>query len=72
MTRYDIIFGKGISWESCLLEAGIEKNLVEKKGAWRGASAFGLGFRKQVRGVVGFGEAKGVVASSSFEVEMVV
>ncbi|CAJ1409682.1 unnamed protein product [Effrenium voratum] len=44
VAEYDIIFGKGISWESCLLEAGIEKNLVEKKGAWRGASAFGLGF----------------------------
>ena len=32
--EYDIVFGKGISWVSSLVEAGIDKGLVEKKGAW--------------------------------------
>lgn len=32
--EYDLIFGKGICWCSSLVEAGIQHNLVEKKGAW--------------------------------------
>ncbi|CAE7940506.1 recA [Symbiodinium sp. KB8] len=31
---YDIIFGKGISWESSVLEAAIDLKLVHKGGAW--------------------------------------
>ena len=29
-----MIFGKGISWTSCLVEAGLSKGLIQKSGAW--------------------------------------
>lgn len=32
--EYDMIFGKGISWTSCLVEAGLSKGLIQKSGAW--------------------------------------
>lgn len=32
--EFDIIFGKGISWESSVLEAAISKEVVRKGGAW--------------------------------------
>lgn len=32
--EFDIIFGKGISQESCLIELGLSYGLVEKSGAW--------------------------------------
>ena len=32
--EFDMIFGKGISKGSCLVELGLEYNLLEKSGAW--------------------------------------
>ena len=32
--EFDIIFGEGISWEGSVLDAAIERNLVEKRGSW--------------------------------------
>lgn len=32
--EYDMIFGKGISWTSCLVEAGLNKGLIQTRGAW--------------------------------------
>ena len=32
--KFDIIFGKGISWEGDLIDLGIEYNIVDKSGAW--------------------------------------
>ncbi|MEK7298777.1 MAG: recombinase RecA [Candidatus Margulisiibacteriota bacterium] len=33
-TQFDIIFGKGISWEGDLLDLGVAMGLVEKSGTW--------------------------------------
>ena len=32
--EFDIIFGKGISQGSCLVELGVQYNIIEKSGAW--------------------------------------
>jgi recombination protein RecA len=32
--EFDIVFGEGISKEGDLIDLGVEKNLVEKSGAW--------------------------------------
>ena len=32
--EFDIIYGKGISSESCLVELGVEYGILEKSGAW--------------------------------------
>ncbi|CAE7468782.1 recA [Symbiodinium natans] len=32
--EFDIIFGKGISWENSVVEAGIDTGLIHKAGAW--------------------------------------
>ncbi|MDY4186690.1 MAG: recombinase RecA [Candidatus Borkfalkiaceae bacterium] len=32
--EFDMIYGKGISQEGCLLDIGVEKGLIEKSGSW--------------------------------------
>jgi recombination protein RecA len=32
--EFDIIFGKGISQGSCLIDLGIQYNVIQKSGAW--------------------------------------
>jgi len=32
--EFDIIFNHGINREGCILDVGIERGVVEKKGAW--------------------------------------
>ncbi|MGM0568234.1 MAG: recombinase RecA, partial [Elusimicrobiota bacterium] len=33
-SEFDIIYGKGISSEGCLLDIGLEQKLIEKNGTW--------------------------------------
>jgi recombination protein RecA len=44
--EFDIIYGEGISREGCLLDAGIEHQIVEKSGTWfsYGGERLGQGF----------------------------
>jgi len=32
--EFDIIYGKGISWEGDLLDLAVEQRMVEKSGSW--------------------------------------
>jgi len=32
--EFDIIYGKGVSREGCLIDLGIEKGIIQKSGAW--------------------------------------
>ena len=32
--EFDMIYGKGISQEGCLLDIGVDKGLIEKSGSW--------------------------------------
>ena len=32
--EFDIIYGKGISQEGCLLDLGVEYGIIDKSGAW--------------------------------------
>lgn len=43
--EFDIVFGKGISWESSVLEAGVNKQVVGQAGAWLSFN----GYREQGR-----------------------
>ncbi|MHC5058758.1 MAG: recombinase RecA [Planctomycetota bacterium] len=45
--EFEIMFGRGISWEGTLLDIGAEMNIVEKSGAWYSYSGTRLGQGKE-------------------------
>lgn len=51
--EFDIIFGKGISRESCILDLSIENNLINKSGSWFSYNEERLGQgRENVRAIL--------------------
>ena len=50
VAEFDLLFESGISREGCILDLGVQENIIEKSGAWYsyGADRIGQG-RENVR-----------------------
>lgn len=47
IAEFDIMYGKGVSREGCLLDIGAEMDIIEKSGAWYSYGGNRLGQGKE-------------------------
>ena len=47
IAEFDIMYGKGVSREGCLLDIGAEMDIIEKSGAWYSYGGYRLGQGKE-------------------------